>query len=63
VQLLATHRGNVAAVARAMDGKRTSVQRLMARLGIDRRSTAPADDRDAPADLADGSSDDELPDH
>lgn len=34
--LLAEHRGNVAAVARAMGKPRTQVQRLMARLGLQR---------------------------
>ncbi|MGZ6076552.1 MAG: hypothetical protein ACXWK6_01990, partial [Myxococcaceae bacterium] len=36
VTLLAEHRGNVAAVARAMGKPRTQVQRLMARLGLQR---------------------------
>ena len=36
VELLAEHHGNVAAVARAMAKPRTQVQRLMARLGIQR---------------------------
>ena len=36
VTLLARHRGNVAAVAREMGKPRTGVQRLMARLGVDR---------------------------
>ncbi|HZW90014.1 MAG TPA: sigma 54-interacting transcriptional regulator [Myxococcaceae bacterium] len=36
VTLLARHRGNVAAVAREMGRPRTGVQRLMARLGVDR---------------------------
>jgi len=39
VELLAEHRGNVAAVARALARPRTQVQRLMARLGIQRRET------------------------
>jgi len=38
VQLLVVNRGNVAAVARALGNKRTNVQRLMARLGVDRSS-------------------------
>jgi transcriptional regulator with GAF, ATPase, and Fis domain len=38
VGLLAAHRGNVAAVARALGNKRTNVQRLMARLGVERRA-------------------------
>ena len=36
VTLLARHRGNVAAVAREMGRPRTGVQRLMARLGVQR---------------------------
>ncbi|HEX4423304.1 MAG TPA: sigma 54-interacting transcriptional regulator [Kofleriaceae bacterium] len=40
IELLAVHRGNVAAVARALGNKRTNVQRLLARLGIDRRAAA-----------------------
>jgi len=48
VQLLAAHRGNVAAVARALDSKRTNVQRAMARLGID-RSSAISNDGEADA--------------
>ena len=36
VTLLARHRGNVAAVAREMGKPRTGVQRLMARLGVER---------------------------
>jgi len=36
VSLLARHRGNVAAVAREMGKPRTGVQRLMARLGVER---------------------------
>jgi len=36
VQLLASHRGNVTAVARALGKKRTNLQRLMTRLGIER---------------------------
>src|SRR5262249_38723753 len=39
VALLAQHRGNVAAVARALGRKRTNVQRLMTRLGIARRAS------------------------
>ena len=39
VELLAEHRGNVAAVARALGKPRTHVQRLMARLGIQRRDS------------------------
>jgi DNA-binding NtrC family response regulator len=35
--LLAAHQGNVAAVARALGKPRTHVQRLMVRLGVDRR--------------------------
>jgi len=37
VELLEEHRGNVAAVARALDRPRTQVQRLMARLGVERK--------------------------
>jgi transcriptional regulator with GAF, ATPase, and Fis domain len=37
VELLQEHCGNVAAVARAMDRPRTQVQRLMARLGVERK--------------------------
>ena len=36
VELLAQHRGNVAAVARALGKPRTHLQRLMARLGVER---------------------------
>jgi len=36
VSLLARHRGNVAAVARDLGKPRTGVQRLMARLGVQR---------------------------
>ena len=39
VALLTQHRGNVAAVARALGRKRTNVQRLMTRLGIARRAS------------------------
>jgi len=37
VELLETHSGNVAAVARELGKPRTHVQRLMARLGVDRK--------------------------
>jgi transcriptional regulator with GAF, ATPase, and Fis domain len=37
VELLETHAGNVAAVARELGKPRTQVQRLMARLGVDRK--------------------------
>lgn len=40
VELLARHRGNTAAVARELATPRTTVQRMMARLGIDRRAAA-----------------------
>jgi len=39
VALLAEHRGNVTAVARALGKPRTGVQRLMARLGVQRSGT------------------------
>jgi sigma-54 dependent transcriptional regulator, acetoin dehydrogenase operon transcriptional activator AcoR len=39
VELLSEHRGNVAAVARALAKPRTHVQRLMARLGIQRKDS------------------------
>ena len=42
--LLRKHEGNVAAVARELGKPRTHVQRLMARLGIDRRGAAGGDD-------------------
>jgi transcriptional regulator with GAF, ATPase, and Fis domain len=38
VELLETHRGNVTAVARELGAPRTRVQRLMARLGVNRKA-------------------------
>ncbi len=48
-ELLLSHGGNVAAVARALGVPRTRAQRLMARLGVDRRAreTVPARDSGA----------------